>query len=771
MRSHRNHSVGLPVVALCAILASGASAERKQAERPFLWMNAEEIAAAKKNWEKPWAKEAFERSLYVKDSMMTSGVFHDMFRYLVLGDEEAGKREKASLLKFIGQDVTRTKPRTDRMNHAIQYDVFYDELTEEQRKGVEDTFRKWIDWLLFMYWRGPTFENANYPRGSKYWPEFDPKKPRDIDPKKEGLQDRVPYTRTNWLPNMLYPRTQGIMMMALALQDEQRIRELYETDVAGFRWYMDKYVADGMWYMEEFGKQYSTFGELLLWCRGCKRLGLDEYGFGHTNEYGPAMRRYAVGRYLLGFPAVPKAEGLPDYPMVTMGDTGMLQFLVTGSTEAGDNRHRRWCGAHMNGPIPRMWEPMYFELCHQEWPDAGFDYFLAQMRDKDEALHYPSLFFGLDPIDSRKVKPPPAPSIIAPVRGFALLRTEESPAYWTSPKPAVSFQFATYYVHYVHDCLSILQYYAFNSPILGWRLVGRGRGYAGGDPWQDSVRARTGIVVDSRQAFPVVRDDKGIEDQQIRSDVEGPVKFVAVRCPIKDPNMGLEESTKGSNGVYPLVDVERALFLTDEYLVEISNLYGKDEHIYDWNCHPIGAPLDKDGWEPSTDLNGGQLFEKMWMKDGKPNKRVTSGKYDLPNVHKRDMGGDAWSMTLTGTNGVQLAMHVLGGAPTTVYRDVGDGVTTTIARRKCKATTFVTVYEPFKDKPRITEVETLALTNEGIAIAVRGKDIDDWVLLAFGAHADKKITLAGEKERFALRGHAYLRRTGGVEALGDLEME
>jgi hypothetical protein len=43
---------------------------------------------------------------------------------------------------------------------------------------------------------------------------------------------------------MLRPRSQDIFLMALALQDEALIRACFETPVAGFKWWMDHYVAD-----------------------------------------------------------------------------------------------------------------------------------------------------------------------------------------------------------------------------------------------------------------------------------------------------------------------------------------------------------------------------------------------------------------------------------------------------------------------------------------------------------------------------------------------
>ena len=244
---------------LLAALTLAAEAGFKKAERPFLWMDRQDVEAAKRRWSEPWAEKAFEASLTGCDTT----TFRNLFRVQVLGNEDAAKAELAKLLGFIGDDITKSKPRSDNIEHVLRYDILYDRLTPEQRKAIEDTFREHIRWLLNDYWRGPS-----------------------DDPNWKGENPRVEYTRTNWLPNMHYPRNQGIFLMALALQDEALIREVYACRVAGFQWFMGEYVADGRFYMEEFGKQYSTFGELLLWCRGCERLGLDELGFGHVGKNG-----------------------------------------------------------------------------------------------------------------------------------------------------------------------------------------------------------------------------------------------------------------------------------------------------------------------------------------------------------------------------------------------------------------------------------------------------------------------------------------------------
>ena len=95
-----------------------------------------------------------------------------------------------------------------------------------------------------------------------------------------------------------------------------------------------------------------------------------------------------------------------------------------------------------------------------------------------------------------KVTPPPAPSYVARERGFAMLRAEERPEhYWEGESPAVSFQLATYYVHYAHDVFSLLGFYAFNRPIYLNRQISNG--YGGSCPWTDSTRGHCGVLVDN----------------------------------------------------------------------------------------------------------------------------------------------------------------------------------------------------------------------------------------------------------------------------------
>ena len=85
--------------------------------------------------------------------------------------------------------------RDEQSMNVLRYDMLYDFLTPEERKGVEDTFRVYIEFQLSGH--------------------------RPIHP-------HFGYGRTDTLPNMHWPRAVGTHLMAVALQDEELIRQAVE---------------------------------------------------------------------------------------------------------------------------------------------------------------------------------------------------------------------------------------------------------------------------------------------------------------------------------------------------------------------------------------------------------------------------------------------------------------------------------------------------------------------------------------------------------------
>lgn len=455
---------------------AGALAEFKAVQHPFMLWTRDEAAAIRRRIEgEPWARAQYGAMLKEKDECPT---FRNLFQYLVMGDESAVAKEKAYLLSLIGNDPRKFKGDTGGGRHydqylsVLRYDALYDRLTDAERSGLQNTFRDFI--------------------------------------KHHCEEETLRFTRTSWLPNMQWPRPITAHLMAVALQDQKLIRQCFDSR-GGWKFYFDDYLADGRFYGEEFGKQYSMIGEMFLWCRGVERLGLDELGYGYTGKGGATMLRYVQSIIETGYPRIDLPGGMPHYPQITMGDARGSGFdgappylfqksVVMGHLANGAGGNRRWMAANMNGrdhknaKVEKMLAPHWFELAHAKWPDGRFDYLLAQMRAPGQAAYTPSLYWGLSPIDPARVQPPPAPSYIARERGFAMLRAEESSACWESPAPAAALQLATYYVHYAHDGFSLLGFHAFNRPIYYNRQISNG--YGGGCPWTDSARGHCGVMVD-----------------------------------------------------------------------------------------------------------------------------------------------------------------------------------------------------------------------------------------------------------------------------------
>ncbi len=769
----------LPLVLALSLLGAAAhAAGAARVAHPYILWTKDEIAATKRRLASdPDATRQLERMMGRKGG---NDWFRNLFRAAVLDDEKAAERELKYLRGFFGTHPDRapvTRAHYDCYHDALRYDVLHDRLTPEERRRCEDTFRGYID---------------------------------------HQLKDTKRYTRTSWLPNMQWPRPMAAHLMAAALGDETLIRKLVGGN-GGWTWYFDEYIADGRFYMEEFGKHYSMIGEMLLFCRGLERLGLDDIGYGYTGTGGATMRNYVASILDVGYPRVSLGSALFHYPKVTMGDgpgcaktlrpdkdtplgtppnTGvtymLLHSFVTGHFRDGRGGNAFWNAANMNGrdhrniKVPKMMEPLWFEIAHARWPDAGFDYVLAQMREPGDDRYLPTLYWGLEPIDPAAVTPPPAPSYVAPERGFAMLRAEEGPAYWEGEAPAVALNLGVYYVHFVRDYFSLLGFYAFNRPIYQNR--GISQGYATGDPWTGWGMGKCTVLVDRR-----LMTSNAIGQVQPRFH-RGPLaKFVAARTDKRWPVGGVNEThDTGREAVNPSgiqnpetpVDESRALVLTREYLLDVARLQSPGPHVYDWQVHTLGSLRPGgDPWTPTTELDGLKLYPRTSDR--------LSRRHDLHDVRRLDPGQGAWTVRCLQTcqgldpedsvlgpdwyaKRVGVRVTMLGGPETTVFAgktpthqepdgwvEPEMGGVSIIARRKAKATTFAAVHEPFKDDaPAIDTVDALRSDLGVVAVALKGKGaspVDDRVLVATGDAAAAPQTVEAGGERFTFTGYGFVR--------------
>ncbi len=784
----------LVLASVLAGLTASAAAGPDKVAHPYILWTPKEAAEMKKAYDaNPWMKESLARMANERKGEP----FVRLFRYQVLGDEKAGQAERKYLLSFIGARLDGKDPSGMRIGkhydnylHALRYDVFYDTLTPQQRKGIEDTFRKFIQYELDHPYRND---------------------------------------RLSLLPNMQLPRMFAAHLMSVALGDEALIRKIWAAP-SGFKWYFDEYLSDGRFYNEEFGKMTSLIGEMLLYCRGLDRLGLGELGYGFTGSGGATMRSYVASYIDLGYPRTEIPGHRPRYERVAMGDArglylGVFQHAnVPGYLEGTSRRDPGWeyfYGANMNGrdhrgtKVGKLQFPQWFEILHARYPDGPFGYFLAEMRRPGKDKYIPSPFWGVEPIGPADVKAPPAPSAVWPERGFAMLRAEQSPDYWTSPAPAVALQFATLYVHYTPDCFSLLGYHAFNRPIYVNRTISAG--YNGG-PWDFSVRGHCGVVVDGEQAQP-------IGTVPHRKDFNEHVKFVAARGVLADGEKGYkgrgevrssDQPREPFTDVYSDIDLSRALMLTDEYLFDVYHLAdsaGKPRTFH-WLVHAPGVLTTTDGWSESDRLQATLMNVKpvvtqkrTWHKcedpadswiqiDGERAKKLDDKPVDLTVIQKcvledpaKAKFPKAWYDRQIG---VRLRMLAQQGTTAYVFdtptgyrpgtpRGPRDGKMppppetgglSVAIERHASQTLFVALHEPVeKGTSRIQTFGRIAQTGDAVLAKVVGPDagVNDRVMVRVGAKASKPITLAGGGESFTFVGHGYVRIADGkVVVEGDV---
>ena len=738
--------------------AAGEAAGRVRAvQHPFLLWTKEDIAAIRKKVEtEPWARAELDRAEPDRGGCKD---LRALLRWAVLGDRQAADAQKKELLSLIDSP----HPLGAAMEFRIlAYDLLYDDLAPAERAALEKKFREYIRYAIKP---GGTYDPAVYNNELNY-------------ARYDGEDGR--YTRTNWLPNIIFPWKLSANLMAAALADEALIRETWAAH-GSIKWYFDEYLGDLGFYEEEFSKMGSTPGALLLYGAAVRHLGLEDLGFGYKGRGGATMRGHIESVLHLTFPAVDTGTDRPRFDRMSAGDLRpwlpFAQATVEGYFPNGEGGNKMWSAAGAWGGTkrgrhaqwdgysnftPKMATRLWFEWGHALWPDAGFDWFLARMRAPGEDVYTPTLYFGLGPIAPKAAEPPPPiRSAVYPDRGFVMLRAQEGPEHWTSPAPALCLRLTAPYAHSVNDQLALCGYYAFNRPI--YQNPKSDPGYA--FKFSRSIRSHCGVMVDGH----VKKDDWGrtgsvepafTDDCTTRQDFSEDVQFVAARTRKR----------------YPGVEETRALMLTRQYLFDAFTARAGERRSYVWLVHSFGeaAPDEPAQWKPSDDL--ADLVKELSAvrtldAAGRPwsvTVRQVRPKVEPPNTPL----GQAWWARRIGVRihmlGQPGAKAHVGATPTP---DPGsnrpretppvEGVTVASSLWAPSAT-FVALHEPFEGEPRIASFRPIAMTLDALAVRVAGQEgggIDDRLMVRIGDRAGEPVTLGGDGERFEFAGHAFIRVT------------
>jgi hypothetical protein len=356
-----------------------------------------------------------------------------------------------------------------------------------------------------------------------------------------------------------------------------------------------------------------------------------------------------------------------------------------------------------------------------------------------------------------EIQLPSAQSNVWPTYGLAMLRSDESPNYWTSGKAIAVFQIMSKgYGHDHRDKFSITLHGAgrlfypdynalqYENPSVGWT--------------RNSVSHNT-LIVDEGET-------QDAELTALRYEFSPEVKFLA----------------SSSDGVFESVDQTRSLLLTKEYLLDVISATSPVPHTYDYVLHSFGRaePEKPDAFGPTdalmkrywlVDKQMARMTGEPWMLDfvieEKPGSRggsYTSEWYDHKARLRLRMAGEPQTLVVHGVWGDELAKLVSEQQKGAKL----DQLATVVARRTGqREALFVACHEPCEgdDPPRIMRVVTLGRTKSAAVIRVDANDFTDYAAIAFGPQpegAEHTLTVAGERQLFfAFKNYGYARITNG----------
>lgn len=364
-----------------------------------------------------------------------------------------------------------------------------------------------------------------------------------------------------------------------------------------------------------------------------------------------------------------------------------------------------------------------------------------------------------------EIQLPPAPSKVWPTYGLAMLRSDESPDYWTNGKAMAVFQIMSKgYGHDHRDKFSIRLHGAgqllfpdynalqYENPSVGWT--------------RNSVSHNT-LIVDEGETHDA-------ELTALRHEFSPEVKFLV----------------SSASGVFENVDQSRGLFLTKEYLLDVFHAISPVPHTYDYVLHSFGAVMPE---KPNAFEATNALMKRYWLVDAQ-NAMMTSEPWMMDFVIEEKFGsrsgfyGREWY-----EHRARLRLRMAGEPRTLVVHGVWgdelarlvsehekgaklDRLATVVARRTGRRETlFVVCHEPYQgnDQPKVTGAVVLGRTKDTAVIRIDGTDFTDYAALAFGPQpegAEHTLSMSGERSVFfAFKNYGYARvsNDGSVVLRGD----
>jgi len=389
------------------------------------------------------------------------------------------------------------------------------------------------------------------------------------------------------------------------------------------------------------------------------------------------------------------------------------------------------------------------ELAYKRFRDEGYAWILsldpnreAYIRNGRPAFSYVALTHG-EPLPAQP-QAPPAPSGLYPSMGFAVIRSDESPRYWTAGGLAAVLRLGASVGHGHEDYFSLILHakgrllypdinvIQYEPRWLNWTAEGIGH---------------STLLID--------HESPSSGKQATRHDFTPEVKFFAIE------GSAFERSAQ-----------ERALLMTEDYLADFFHAAdtGGRERTFDWVVHGLGrlCPGNPSAYNPSLDLvpyyawidrERSRTFHGLWQADW-----VQSRAGILEREGKSPESETGVRLTVLGARGTRIYVgegplvdappnHRLDGHPE-------PSVPLVLARRKATATTYAAVHEPYSDRPMVRNVSLIEETPDAIGMKVEAEKFSDRLLVAFGSSSNTTRLRSPDGETFRFAGYGFVRTSG-----------
>ena len=560
----------------------------------------------------------------------------------------------------------------------------------------------------------------------------------------QGLLDETQF-RMKWLdtwrytPNLEFKPLYMAAFGGLTLQDPDALKYLLgRIERHGSYFSMiDRMLLDGQAWHEA---PIYPIAHTDLWCMGTMSF----YGQLATGQDWFSARS-ASGA---------SAKGLMDYyidtayPMETDA-AGKRRIRVATYGDGATHSHGDLFLIHQAGKADQSGLPVsagYLLLTHQaliscyraSGRDAAYAKFVSMIPD-----YKPDLWKHAPLPDTNTLAFPPAPSKVWPQFGLAMLRSIESPAYWTDPRAIAVFQLMTQgYGHDHGDKFSIMLHGAgtllypdfnaiqYENPAIGWT--------------RNTVSHCT-MMVDE--------EDTARAPCTVRHEFAPQVKFLAT----------------SAEGVFDGVAQTRALLLSDRYLLDLFAASSQYPRVYDYLLHSMGKPQPvTSGFGPGVtasrrfwvlDNQQGLVTDQAWQLDFAVRDKDTDPKAPASMV-RVTMAPGPNTAAVCGTWGSRLAEAA--------KRDMAELGMLVVRRAGLRDTVFAAAHEPYYEgaKPSVSAVAVVAHSESAMVVRVDGAGFTDYAAVEWKPReGGEPCALGSAGGQFGFRNYAWLRITADGTAV------